>query len=100
MTRVDTKAWLAGVFDRAAPTYDKVAGAYHDHFGERLVELAGVRPGDAVLDVACGRGAVLVPAAARVGPTGRVAWCRPLAGDGLPRTASASTPLASPPSSA
>ena len=71
MTRVDTKAWLAGVFDRAAPTYDKVAGAYHDHFGERLVELAGVGPGDDVLDVACGRGAVLVPAAARVGPTGR-----------------------------
>jgi ubiquinone/menaquinone biosynthesis C-methylase UbiE len=67
----ETKEWLAGVFDRAAPTYDKVAGAYHDHFGERLVELAGVRPGDAVLDVACGRGAVLVPAAARVGPDGR-----------------------------
>ena len=47
-------------------------GAYHDHFGERLVELAGVGPGDAVLDVACGRGAVLVPAATRVGPVGRV----------------------------
>ena len=26
---VDAKAWLAGVFDRAAPTYDAVAGAYH-----------------------------------------------------------------------
>ena len=81
-TGADAKAWLAGVFDRAAPTYDKVAGAYHDHFGERLVELTGVRPGDAVLDVACGRGAVLVPAAARVGPPGgpsastcRRRWC-------------------------
>jgi SAM-dependent methyltransferase len=60
------------VFDRAAPTYDAVAGAYHDHFGARLVDLAGVRPGDAVLDVACGRGAVLLPAAARAGPTGRI----------------------------
>ena len=59
------------MFDRAAPTYDEVAGAYHDHFGGRLVELAGVGPGDAVLDVGCGRGAVLVPAAARVGESGR-----------------------------
>ena len=67
----DSKEWLAGVFDRAAPTYDEVAGAYHDHFGVRLVELAGIRPGDAVLDVGCGRGAVLVPAATRVGPSGR-----------------------------
>ncbi len=99
MTRVDTKAWLAGVFDRAAPTYDKVAGAYHDHFGERLVELAGVRPGDAVLDVACGRGAVLVPAAARSArpdepsvSTSRRRW--------FASRASASTPRASPPSSA
>jgi ubiquinone/menaquinone biosynthesis C-methylase UbiE len=68
---LDAKAWLAGVFDRAAPTYDEVAGAYHDHFGARLVELAGVGPGDAVLDVGCGRGAVLIPAAVHVGPSGR-----------------------------
>ncbi len=60
------------MFDRAAETYDAVAGAYHDHFGARLVELAGLRRGGAILDVACGRGAVLVPAASQVGPTGRV----------------------------
>ena len=68
----DPKVWLAGVFDRAAETYDLTAGAYHDHFGSRLVELAGVGPGDTVLDVACGRGAVLLPAMAAAGPTGRV----------------------------
>ena len=68
----DAKAWLAGVFDRAAPTYDRIGEAYHDFFGERLVELAESPTGDRVLDVACGRGASLVPAARRVGAGGRV----------------------------
>lgn len=68
----DAKTWIAGVFDRAAPSYDQVAGRYHEHFGERLVELSGVGKGDAVLDVACGRGAALVPAAGRVGSAGTV----------------------------
>jgi ubiquinone/menaquinone biosynthesis C-methylase UbiE len=68
----DAKAWLAGVFDRAAPTYDQTAGAYHEHFGRQLVDRAGVDTGATVLDVACGRGAVLVPAAERIGPDGRL----------------------------
>ena len=67
-----SKAWLAGVFDRAAPTYDRVGDNYHDHFGELLVGLAGVDLGDRVLDVACGRGASLVPAARRAGQSGGV----------------------------
>lgn len=68
----EAKSWLAGVFDRAAPTYDRVGDAYHDYFGERLVELAGVGEGQTVLDVACGRGAALLPAARRVGTDGHV----------------------------
>jgi SAM-dependent methyltransferase len=43
-----------------------------DHFGERLVTVAGVDDGDSVLDVACGRGAALIPASRRVGDSGRV----------------------------
>jgi ubiquinone/menaquinone biosynthesis C-methylase UbiE len=69
---VDAKTWLAGVFDRAAPTYDRVGDAYHDLFGGLLVEVAGVREGTTLLDVACGRGAALLPAARRVGEHGRV----------------------------
>jgi SAM-dependent methyltransferase len=68
----EAKAWVSGVFDRAAPSYDEVAGSYHDHFGAHLVDVVGVGPGDVVLDVGCGRGAVLMPAAARVAPGGSV----------------------------
>jgi ubiquinone/menaquinone biosynthesis C-methylase UbiE len=57
------KAWLAGVFDRAAATYDRVGPAYHDVFGRRLLEVAAPPAGFALLDVACGRGAVLAAAA-------------------------------------
>ena len=61
----DHRAWLAGVFDRAAPTYDRIGGAYHGYFAGRLLDLAAL-PRDAhLLDIACGRGAVLLAAAAR-----------------------------------
>ena len=67
-----SKSWLAGVFDRAAPTYDRVGAPYHEAFGRRLVERADPGEGAAVLDVACGKGAVMFPAAQRVGPSGLV----------------------------
>ncbi|WP_256339245.1 methyltransferase domain-containing protein [Streptomyces sp. 2224.1] len=40
--------------------------------GRRLVDLAAPRPGERLLDVGCGRGAALFPAARAVGPAGRV----------------------------
>lgn len=67
-----SKSWLAGVFDRAAPTYDRVGHSYHDEFGRRLVERADVFEAASVLDVACGKGAVMVPAAQAVGSAGLV----------------------------
>jgi ubiquinone/menaquinone biosynthesis C-methylase UbiE len=57
-------------FSRLAPDYD-FAGCFV-HFGRRLVETVGVEAGQRVLDVASGRGAVLFPAAERVGPGGHV----------------------------
>ena len=61
---------LQGVFTRSASSYGQIR--YFPIFGEWLVETAQVPEGAKVLDVACGRGAVLFPAAERVGPGGHV----------------------------
>jgi O-methyltransferase/aklanonic acid methyltransferase len=64
---------VASVFTRAAAGFDQGEGVRRfAHFGRRLVETARVAVGAQVLDVATGRGAVLFPAAERVGPSGRV----------------------------
>ena len=44
---------------------------YWEYFGGRFVELAAVGAGLSVLDVGCGTGSSLFPAAERVGPGGR-----------------------------
>jgi SAM-dependent methyltransferase len=59
----DQKAWLAGVFDRAAPTYDLIGESYHSYFAERLIDLTAPVGDAQLLDIACGRGAVLAAAA-------------------------------------
>jgi ubiquinone/menaquinone biosynthesis C-methylase UbiE len=66
------KEYIAQTFNRTAPTYDRVGPRLFSHFGHRLVELAGIGNGASVLDVGCGRGAVLLPAAERVGVSGEV----------------------------
>ncbi len=59
--------------------WDKASSVYEDAWREslapaqrRLLDEADLRPGERVLDVACGTGLVTFPAAAAVGPGGRV----------------------------
>ena len=65
------KERTAGMFDQLSSTYGEIV-PFFSYFGERLVAAAGVAEGDAVLDVASGLGACLLPASAMVGEDGRV----------------------------
>lgn len=58
------------VFEEAADVYDQSGVAFFRPIGRRLVERANLVPGESVLDVACGRGAALFPAAEAVGAGG------------------------------
>jgi ubiquinone/menaquinone biosynthesis C-methylase UbiE len=66
------KKHITGVFTRSSATYDQVGPRFFSRFGKGLVEFAGISPGARVLNVACGRGAVLFPALQAVGPGGEV----------------------------
>ncbi|HYI16499.1 MAG TPA: methyltransferase domain-containing protein [Thermomicrobiales bacterium] len=68
----ERKAQTRAIFNRLAADYDVAGPGCFAWYGRRLVEVAGVASGDRVLDVATGRGAVLVPAAERVGTGGSV----------------------------
>lgn len=59
------------LFDDLAPVYDREI-PFFATFGADLVAWAELRPGDHVLDLGAGTGAVTRPAAAATGATGRV----------------------------
>jgi demethylmenaquinone methyltransferase/2-methoxy-6-polyprenyl-1,4-benzoquinol methylase len=67
---------VEAMFDRIAGVYDRMnsvmtAGLHH-RWRARAADLAGVGPGDRVLDVATGTGDLAIELAARVGPDGEV----------------------------
>lgn len=57
-------------WDKAAPVYERYWQAQLAPARERLFALADLRPGERVLDIACGTGLVSFPAAAAVAPGG------------------------------
>ncbi len=65
--RVQRYGW-----DRASSLYEEAWKAQLAPAQRRMLELAAVRPGERVLDVACGTGLVTLPVARQVEPGGRV----------------------------
>jgi ubiquinone/menaquinone biosynthesis C-methylase UbiE len=68
----DRKALVRSTFNAAAPHFDAAPLFFWETLGRRTVEIAGVQPGDRVLDLCCGTGASALPAARVAGPTGHV----------------------------
>jgi ubiquinone/menaquinone biosynthesis C-methylase UbiE len=69
----DRKQATADVFDRAAETYDQLGVDFFTPMGRELAARAGLQPGERVLDLGAGRGAVTFAAAEAVGTSGDVA---------------------------
>jgi ubiquinone/menaquinone biosynthesis C-methylase UbiE len=59
-------------YDRLAPWYDLVAGAFEWPLARRGLEALGLKPGERVLELGHGTGRALVELARAVGPGGRV----------------------------
>src|ERR671933_74881 len=71
----DLRRHLHGMWNAVAPAWAEHA-AYADargaELGERMLELTDPRPGERVLELACGPGGLGLAAAARVAPDGEV----------------------------
>lgn len=58
-------------YDKRAPTYDQ-EGGFHPKQAADYIKWMSIQPGFNILDLACGTGAVTIPAAKEVGPSGAV----------------------------
>src|SRR5678816_1499010 len=69
---IDKREESLRVFSQTATIYDRIGPQIFSSFGQCLVNHANLDSGDKVLDVAAGRGALLFPIAAKIGPSGHV----------------------------
>jgi ubiquinone/menaquinone biosynthesis C-methylase UbiE len=59
-------------YNAAADTFDAAPLSFWSRYGQRTIDHLNLQSGDNVLDVCCGTGASVIPAAIAVGPTGSV----------------------------
>jgi len=75
MTDKSLTSELRNTWESAAPGWAKWEQAFTATFSkatDALIDMAGIRPGMRVLDLACGAGSQTIQAASRVGPNGKV----------------------------
>lgn len=72
MSAPDARQAVAELFDRSSETYDSVGVESFSVIARQLLADVGLVGGERVLDVGCGRGAVLFAAAEQVGEAGSV----------------------------
>jgi ubiquinone/menaquinone biosynthesis C-methylase UbiE len=68
---MDQRQRLTATFDQVAETYDRVGVDLFQPIAARLVEELAPKAGERVVDIGCGRGAVLLRLAAAIAPNGR-----------------------------
>ncbi len=68
----DAKQKITALFQQVANRYDNPAMRYFPFCGDRMITHLRPRPGEKILDIATGTGAVALPAAQAVAPHGRV----------------------------
>ena len=61
---------MEGTWSRPIGVSDLSGPDYWDYFGTRLVERAAIPQGARILDIGCGTGSSLFPAAERTGSSG------------------------------
>lgn len=69
---IEIKNHITELFNKVAAVFDRDEPRFFAYFGERLVELAEIKKGEKVLDVATGKGASLFKASDTVGDKGEV----------------------------
>lgn len=66
----DSNATIKAIYTERSSTYD--ASSFHLRQAKEYIHHANLKPGDSVLDLACGTGLVTILARQHVGPAGRV----------------------------
>jgi ubiquinone/menaquinone biosynthesis C-methylase UbiE len=72
-------AWVS--FDVSADAYMRFMGQYSEQLAMRFADLPGIRPGQRVLDVACGPGALTAELVSRAAAVVVDVLTRPRSGD-------------------